>query len=66
MTDLKWIKSSYSNGSSACVEIARDPDNPLGDFMGVRHSKHPGGTSLWFTRAEWDAFYKGLLDGEFE
>lgn len=65
MTDLKWIKSSYSNGSSACVQV-RAADDAYGGLIGVRNSRIPDGNSLWFTREEWDAFYKGMLDGEFQ
>jgi len=33
--------------------------------MAVRNSRFPDGPALLFTRAEWDAFLKGALDGDF-
>jgi hypothetical protein len=49
---LAWRKSSYSEGSGACVETAILPDRRVA----VRHSKQPGGAILLYTAAEWDAF----------
>jgi hypothetical protein len=56
---LVWRKSSYcSNGT--CVEVAR-----FGSQILVRDSKVKNGPILSFQRAEWDAFLKGALRGEF-
>jgi hypothetical protein len=62
--DLRWFKSSKSNGSGGnCVEAARLPDGG----MAVRDSKAQGnGPVLFFTAAEWNAFVGGVHDGEFE
>jgi len=59
---IGWRKSSYSNSSGNCVEVAtRD------DAVGVRDSKQHGiGPVLQFTRAEWDAFVRAARDGEFD
>ena len=47
-----WRKSSYSNPSGECVELA-----PLSArSVAVRDSKYPDGAVLVFTRAEWEAF----------
>jgi len=54
-----WHKSSYS-GESNCVEVN------VGDTVLVRHSGDPTGPILRFTTEEWEAFAKGLKDGEFD
>jgi uncharacterized protein DUF397 len=47
-----WRKSSYSNPSGECVEIA-----PLSvRSVAVRDSRCPGGGTLVFTRAAWETF----------
>jgi Domain of unknown function (DUF397) len=54
---------SDSNGGS-CVEAG-----PLADGSGriaLRHSHHPDGPVIVYTRAEWDAFLAGAKDGEFD
>ena len=56
-----WRKSSHSNPSGDCVETARLSSGG----MAVRNSRFPDGPALLFTRAEWDAFLKGALDGDF-
>jgi hypothetical protein len=57
------VKSSHSNPNGECVEVAVASDES-GDVV-VWDSKHPTGAALRFTKAEWDAFLKGALDGEF-
>ncbi|HUC23644.1 MAG TPA: DUF397 domain-containing protein, partial [Streptosporangiaceae bacterium] len=58
-----WFKSSYSNGQGGnCVETLRLPDGS----RAVRHSKDADGSVLIFTTSEWDAFIKGVKDGEFD
>ena len=52
--------SSFSGGGN-CVEV-RDSGDGLHT---VRHSKGPD-RELTFTRAEWDAFVKGVKAGEFD
>ena len=57
-----WIKSSYSGPTGGnCVEVAFLAD---GDVV-VRNSRHPDGTALVFTTAEWEAFLSGVRAGEF-
>lgn len=67
--ELAWVKSSYSNGSggSNCVEVAWVTDEPTGaEGIAVRHSQHPNGPALYFTRSEWNAFLLGVRSGEFD
>jgi hypothetical protein len=62
MSDVSWRKSSFSGSAgSNCVEVA----NLDGGWVAVRDSKDPSGPALLFTPAEWDAFRKGILAGEF-
>lgn len=61
ITRLTWKKSTQSNGSGNCVEVATIANGVL-----VRDSKAPQGPILAFTPAEWDAFVGGAKDGEFD
>jgi hypothetical protein len=65
LTGIRWQKSTRSqSGSGQCVEVG-----PLADGSGriaVRHSHHPEGSVIIYTRAEWDAFLAGAKDGEFD
>ena len=63
MTDKPgWRKSSFSNGASACVQVVMHDDDGR---VCVRDSKDPGGPTLTFTAAEWQAFLDGVAAGEF-
>lgn len=65
MPDLsraRWRKSSYSNGSGDCVEVADLPDGTIA----VRNSKHPEAGTVFFTPSEMYAFLRGVKDGEFD
>ena len=61
-TALTWRKSTASNSSGNCVELAVLPD---GD-VAVRNSRFPGGPRLTYTRAEIAAFLRGVQAGEFD
>ena len=59
---LIWRKSSASNPSGNCVELAE----LAGGDIAVRNSRHPSGPTLVYTRAEIAAFIVGVLGGEFD
>ncbi len=61
LSRMNWFKSSYSEGSGQCVEVAWLD----GGRVGVRDSKNPTAPALIFTPGEWDAFTAGIQDGEF-
>ena len=61
-----WRKASHSGNSGGnCVEVSatRDASDVL--YL-MRDSKDPDGPKLAFTGAEWDAFLRGVKDGEFD
>ncbi|MBF6416254.1 DUF397 domain-containing protein [Nocardia cyriacigeorgica] len=55
-----WFKSSYSNASRDCVEVAHFSNGQVG----VRDSKNPTGPALTFTPTAWDAFLTTARQGE--
>ena len=60
-TQQAWRKSSHSDGTSACIEVAPTPDGGAS----IRDSKDPRGAILTFSSREWQAFLDGARDGEF-
>lgn len=59
---LRWRKSSASNPSGNCVELAE----LAGGDIAVRNSRHPAGPTIVYTRAEMAAFIRGIRSGEFD
>jgi hypothetical protein len=59
--EVRWRKSSHSNGHSTCVEA-----RACAGGVEVRDSKNPGGPVLSYTPAEWAAFLHGVKRGEFD
>jgi hypothetical protein len=57
-----WRKSSASNPSGNCVEMAALQDGGIA----VRNSRYPSGPALIYTRAEVAAFLVGVKNGEFD
>lgn len=62
---VAWHISTFSpDHGGSCVEAG-----PLGDGtegVAVRHSHRPDGEVIVYTRAEWEAFLKGVRAGEFD
>ncbi|MBF6167859.1 DUF397 domain-containing protein [Streptomyces gardneri] len=57
-----WRKSSFSNPSGNCVEVAEAANGQVA----VRNSRDPEGGILLYTRPEIDAFVRGAKAGEFD
>jgi hypothetical protein len=62
LANLVWRKSTRSNNSNNCVEVADLP----GGGKAVRNSRHKDAAVLSFTDGEWEAFIGGAKDGEFD
>lgn len=60
--NLRWRKSSYSNPSGNCVELAALP----GAGVAVRNSRDPHGAVLVYTSAEMAAFVHAIKSGQFD
>lgn len=56
-----WRKSSYSNSSSNCVEVAGQPGT-----VAVRDTKDPHGPALAFSQAGWREFTRRIKAGTAE
>jgi hypothetical protein len=56
-----WFKSTRSNGSSTCVEVAQ-----LGPWTAVRDSKDPSGPAHCYTRRQWAQLLSGIRAGQFD
>jgi hypothetical protein len=61
ITRVTWRKSTRSNGSGDCVEIAE-----LTNMIAVRDSKDPAGPVLSFTPEAWRAFIAEAKAGHFD
>jgi hypothetical protein len=65
LAGVAWhISTKSANGGGQCVEAG-----PLADGSGrvaVRHSHHPDGRVIVYTRTEWEAFIGGVKNGEFD
>jgi hypothetical protein len=55
-----WRKSEAS-GVNGCVEVAF-----VEEGVAVRNSRDSAGTVLLFSRADWEAFLRGVRNGEFD
>jgi Domain of unknown function (DUF397) len=57
-----WRKSTASNPSGSCVEVAALPSGEIA----VRNSRFPTGPALVYNRVEMAAFVAGAKNGEFD
>jgi hypothetical protein len=62
LTGVRWRKSTRSNASGDCVEVAFVPDGSVA----VRDTKDRDGGTQLYSRAEWAAFIGGVKAGEFD
>jgi hypothetical protein len=56
-----WHKSTYSNATSSCVEVAVQPT-----FVAVRDTEYRHGPVLTIDPADWRAFTTAVRHGEFD
>jgi Domain of unknown function (DUF397) len=61
-----WRKSSYSNASGSCVEIAVPAEAIAEHDVAVRDSKDPHGPALTFSARHWHAFTAAIKANELE
>jgi hypothetical protein len=57
-----WRTSSFSGNNGTCVEVAVLPSGRIA----VRNSNHPDEGIIVFTRAEMNAWIRGVKAGEFD
>ncbi|WET77989.1 DUF397 domain-containing protein [Amycolatopsis sp. QT-25] len=66
LSDAKWIRAEPEGADlDDCVEYAFVPHTDGVTYTAMRQSSNPDVNILVFTPAEWDAFVKGVRDGEF-
>jgi hypothetical protein len=64
VNDSQFKTSSYTNPGgiiNRCVNVAMTSDG-----VAVRDTKDPDKTTLFFRKDEWEAFIKGVKDGQFD
>ena len=59
---VTWRKSTASNPSGCCVEVAEMPDGAIA----MRNSRHPAGPALIYSRADLAAFLAAAKKGDFD
>jgi hypothetical protein len=62
LTVARWRKSSASNSTGCCVEIAELP----GGKVAVRNSRDSAGPALVWPRTELAGFLRAVKNGEFD
>ncbi|MFF0578590.1 DUF397 domain-containing protein [Streptosporangium saharense] len=62
---VAWhISTKSDNAGGSCVEAGLFADGS--GRVAVRHSHHPDGEVIVYSRGEWEAFIGGVKDGEFD
>ncbi|MRH92765.1 DUF397 domain-containing protein [Nocardia sp. SYP-A9097] len=61
-SQLAWRKSTFSNPSGNCVELAKLANGEVA----MRNSRDPEGSVLVYTRPEIECFLLGAKSGEFD
>ncbi|AIR97024.1 DUF397 domain-containing protein [Streptomyces glaucescens] len=56
LSEVRWLRSSYSTGANNCVETARTRSGPWAGLLAVRDSKNPAGPALLFSPQSWARF----------
>ncbi|OXM63765.1 DUF397 domain-containing protein [Amycolatopsis vastitatis] len=66
-TKAEWIRAEPEGVTlEDCVEYAFIEHTDGVTYTAMRQSSKPDGVILVFTPSEWDAFVKGVRDGEFD
>ncbi|MEV6879983.1 DUF397 domain-containing protein [Amycolatopsis sp. NPDC051128] len=66
-TKAEWIRAEPEGVTlDDCVEYAFIEHTDGVTYTAMRQSAKPDGVTLVFTPSEWDAFVKGVRDGEFD
>ena len=66
-TQAEWIRAEPEGVTlDDCVEYAFIEHTDGVTYTAMRQSSKPDGVILVFTPSEWDAFVKGVRDGEFD
>lgn len=60
--DAAFRTSSYTDSHQSCVEVAVTP----GGGRWLRDTKDRTRPAHYYTPVEWDAFIRGVKDGEFD
>lgn len=65
LSRVQWRISSRSSDTAGGTCVEAGPLNDGTDRIAVRHSQHPDGPVIIYTRAEWATFLAGTKEGEF-
>jgi hypothetical protein len=57
---FEWRRAKGCSGGN-CVEVAKD-----GDVYLIRDTRHGDAVPLRFTSEEWEAFARGVREGDFQ
>lgn len=60
------VKSSFSQGTSNCVDVVRVRLGASDERVAVRNDRQQGGPVVYFTKFEWEAFLMGVNCYEME